>query len=106
MSDARKPKLKEADDDVRIPNMKLDVQGEAAETPDTALSPEQRYLERKAEVTKQDNDDFSDYLREKSARDQQQMLQPADPPQRPPLKPSRRPPDSRWREMTSPTSRS
>src|SRR5260370_23366648 len=90
MSDGRKPKLKDAAEDVRLPNMKLDVQSEANGTPHGPLSPEQSYLKRKAEVTQQDNEDFSQYLQQKSARDQQQEVQSADPPQKAPAKVNRR----------------
>jgi len=90
MSDGRKPKHKDAAEDVRLPNMKLDVRNETEGTPLGPLSPEQIYLRRKAEVTRQDNEEFSQYLQEKSARDQQQRLRPADPPQTVPTKVNRR----------------
>src|SRR5262249_51949104 len=57
--------------------------------PETPLTAEQIYLKRKAEVAQQDNEDFSDYLREKTARDQQQAPQPA-PAQTAPRKLNRR----------------
>src|SRR5439155_8942711 len=69
MSDGRKPKLKEQDAD--LPRMKVELKEEPP------LTAEQTYLKRKAEVAQQDNEDFSDYLREKAARDQQQTPQPA-----------------------------
>src|SRR5262249_11149608 len=57
------------------------------------LTPEQLYLKRQAEVTQQDNQDFSDYLQKKAARDQEQPA-PAAPaasaPQRPARKLNRR----------------
>ena len=70
MSDGRKTKFKEPMQRVDLPKMKLEVESEAK--PETPLTAEQTYLKRKAEVAQQDNEDFSDYLREKAARDQQQ----------------------------------
>src|SRR5215510_4182454 len=75
MSDGRKTKFKEPMRDVELPKMKLEVESKAE--PETPLTAEQIYLKRKAEVAQQDNEDFSDYLREKTARDQQQAPQPA-----------------------------
>ena len=46
-------------------------------------SPERLYLKRKAEVTQQDNAEFSQYLQEKSARDERLKVQLAEPPPRP-----------------------
>ena len=43
-------------------------------------SPERLYLKRKAEVTQQDNAEFSQYLQEKSARDERLKVQWAEPP--------------------------
>jgi hypothetical protein len=68
MSDGRKTKFKEPMPDVELPKMKLEVESEAK--PETPLTAEQIYLKRQAEVAQQDNQDFSDYLREKAARDQ------------------------------------
>src|SRR6266540_584208 len=82
MSDGRRTKLREA---VHLPNMKLDVP-EAKSMPDSPLSPEQNFLKRKAEVTQQDHEEFSEYLQEKSSRAQQQTTPPAD---APPVAPSR-----------------
>src|SRR5262249_11430493 len=75
MSDGRKPKFKEPMQNVDLPKMKLEVESEAK--PETPLTAEQIYLKRKAEVTQQDNADFSNYLREKASRDEQEKLQPA-----------------------------
>jgi thiocyanate desulfurase len=69
MSDGRKPKLKEQNAD--LPRMKVELKEEPP------LTAEQLYLKRKAEVTQQDNEDFSEYLRKKAARDEQQPTQPA-----------------------------
>jgi len=69
MSDGRKPKLKEQDAD--LPRMKVELKEEPP------LTAAQHYLKRKAEVTQQDNEDFSEYLRKKAARDEQQPTQPA-----------------------------
>src|ERR1700740_1165220 len=82
MSDARKPKWKEPTEDGLHPKLE--------DAPDQLLTPEQLYLKRKAEVTRQDNEAFSEYLQQKSARDQQQKLQFADPPPRKPFKLNRR----------------
>ena len=68
MSDGRKPKLKEQDAD--LPRMKVELKEEPP------LTAEQIYLKRKAEVTQQDNERFSEYLREKAARDEAKTAQP------------------------------
>ena len=73
MSDARKPKLREAEEDAAFP--KLDIASPPQDAPDEPLNPEQIYLRRKAEVTRQDNEEFSEYLQQKHARDQQQQQQ-------------------------------
>src|SRR6266481_1294881 len=75
MSDGRKTKFKEPMQDIDLPKMKLEVESEAK--PETPLTAEQIYLKRQAEVAQQDNEDFSEYLREKASRDQQQAPQPA-----------------------------
>src|SRR5262249_11636099 len=85
MSDGRKPKLKEQNTD--LPRMKVELREEAA------LTAEQLYLKRKAEVTQQDNADFSDYLRKKAARDEQQATSRAAATQ--PV-PTPRPPSSKF----------
>src|ERR1700730_7252139 len=72
MSDGRKTKFKETMQDIELPRLKRE--GESEAKPETPLT--QIYLKRKAEVAQQDNEDFSDYLREKAARDQQQAPQP------------------------------
>ena len=88
MSDARKPKIKEAAEDAPVPKLEVESQpGGAAPKP---LSPEQSYLQRKAEVTQQDHEIFSEYLQEKIAREQQQKVQVAEPPPRAPTKLNRR----------------
>src|SRR6516165_5753558 len=79
MSDGREPKFKEPMQDVELAKMKLEVESEAK--PETPLTAEQIYLKRQAEVAQQDNEDFSDYLRQKASRDQQQAPQGAPEPQ-------------------------
>ena len=79
MSDGRKPKFKEPMQDVELAKMKLEVESEAK--PETPLTAEEIYLKRKTEVAQQDNEDFSDYLRQRAARDQQQAPQAAAVPQ-------------------------
>src|SRR5260370_16775663 len=79
MSDGRKTKFKEPMQDIDLPKMKLEVESEAK--PETPLTAEQISLKRQAEVAQQDNEDFSDYLREKASRDQQQAPQPEPTPQ-------------------------
>src|SRR5437667_12452820 len=75
MSDVRKTKFKEPMEDIDLPKMKLEVESEAK--PETPLTAEQIYLKRQAEVAQQDNEDFSEYLREKSLpRSTQQAPQP------------------------------
>ena len=67
MSDGRKTKLQEA---VHLPKLKI------AEA-DKPLTPVQAFLKRTAEVTQKDHEEFSEYLEEKRARDQQQDAPPA-----------------------------
>ena len=88
MSDARKPKMREAAEDAPLP--KLDVESQPKRAPDMPLSPEQSYLQRKAEVAQQDHEVFSEYLQEKIAREQQQKVQLAEPPPKAPTKVNRR----------------
>jgi phosphate starvation-inducible protein PhoH len=88
MSDARKPKFKQAAEEPVPP--KVDLRSEPQSAPDKPLGPEQVYLKRKAEVTQQDNEAFAEYLQEKRARDERQQVQVLDPPQRKPLKVNRR----------------
>jgi len=88
MSDARKPKMREAAEDAPLP--KLDVESQPKRAPDRPLSPEQSYLQRKAEVAQQDHEVFSEYLQEKIAREQQQKVQLAEPPPKAPTKVNRR----------------
>jgi hypothetical protein len=64
MSDARKPKMKEAPEHAPVP--KLEVESQPGGAPPKPLSPEQSYLQRKAEVTRQDHEIFSEYLQERS----------------------------------------
>ena len=87
MSDARKPKMKEAAEDAPLPKPGLEDRPRPADRP---LSPEQSYLQRKAEVTQQDHEVFSEYLQEKIAREQQQKVQLAEPPPKAPTKVNRR----------------
>jgi hypothetical protein len=88
MSDARKPRMKEAAEDAPLP--KLDVENQPKRAPDRPLSPEQSYLQRKAQVAQQDHEVFSEYLQEKIAREQQQKVQFAEPPPKAPTKVNRR----------------
>ena len=67
MSDGRKTKLQEA---VHLPKLKI------AEA-DKPLTPVQAFLQRTAEVTQKDHEEFSEYLEEKRARDQRQEAPPA-----------------------------
>src|SRR5580692_6252079 len=53
------------------PNLKIDLQSEPHSLPDKLLSAEELYRRRKAEVTQQDYDEFLEYLKEKSERDEQ-----------------------------------
>ena len=72
MSDARKPKLKEAVEDPAPP--RVDLRSEPQSAPDKPLGPEQLYLKRKAEVTQQDNEAFAEYLQEKRACGRKSVL--------------------------------
>src|SRR5512145_2244572 len=88
MSEARKPKLQDAAEEANLP--KLDSQSGPQSAPDKPLTPEQLYLKRQAEVARQDNEAFSEYLQKKTERDQRQEAQVAEPPQRKPVKVNRR----------------
>src|SRR3954466_2807315 len=88
MSDACKPRMKEAAEDAPLP--KLEVENQPKRAPDRPLSPEQSYLQRKAEVARQDHEIFSEYLQEKIAREQQQKVQFVEPPPKAPTKVNRR----------------
>src|SRR5437016_6179160 len=63
-----------------LPDLKRDVRGDASNMPEASRSPVQNYLQRKQEVTQRDHEQFSAYVQEKSARDQQQTAQPTDAP--------------------------
>ena len=76
MSDGRRTKLRES---VHLPNLKLEVPA-AESTPDKPDNAVQNFLQRRAEVTQQDHAEFSGYLEEKRARDQQQAAPVADAP--------------------------
>jgi hypothetical protein len=86
MSDGRRTKLKEA---VHLPKLKLDV-ADANSTPDKTLNPVENFLQRRDEVTQQDHAEFSDYLQEKHARDQEQAATAADAPGAAPSRLNRR----------------
>src|ERR1043166_8312723 len=90
MSEGRKPKLKDAEEDVRLPEMKLEVRSETADMPAEPLSPEQLYLRRKSEVTRQDHEAFPNYRRKRGGRARQRARHPADPPRAAPTKLNRR----------------
>jgi hypothetical protein len=77
MSDGRKPKFKEPIQDLDLPQVKVELESEAK----APLTVEQIYLKRQAEVAQQDNEAFSDYLRKKAARDEQETAQAAAAPQ-------------------------
>src|SRR5271166_6635356 len=85
MSDGRNPKPSE-----NFEETGPDFSDPAESKPEDLQSPEQIFTKRKAEVLKRDNEAFSQYLGEKQARDQQQLPQLADPPQRKPLNFNRR----------------
>ncbi|MGZ8323226.1 MAG: hypothetical protein ACXWVC_09090, partial [Rhodoplanes sp.] len=86
MFDGRKPKLR---DDVEGTDPAVPGGGPTS-APDGPLSPEQLYVKRKAEVLRQDNESFAQYVKEKQARDERQSVQLADPPERKPLNLNRR----------------
>src|SRR5262245_41449321 len=88
MAEGRKTKLK--DQMEGRPEMKVELASEAPSAPEPQPTPEQLYLKRKAEVLQQDNDDFSRYLRERKARDEQEAAQPADAAQKTSAKLNRR----------------
>ncbi|MFL6824504.1 MAG: YncE family protein [Xanthobacteraceae bacterium] len=76
MSDGRKPKFKEPVQDLDLPQVKVELESEAK----APLTAEQIYLKRQAEVARQDNEAFSDYVRKKAARDEQEAAQAPAPP--------------------------
>jgi len=69
MADERPTKLREAS---HLPNLPQAARKNGGDVPDNSLGPVQNFLKRKEEVTQRDHDDFSAYVQEKSARDQQQ----------------------------------
>ena len=70
MSDERRTKLREPDDPCASEVSRSTIQARATRNgSDAPLRPEQSFLKRKAEVTQQDHEQFSEYLQEKSARD-------------------------------------
>ena len=87
MSQAQRPKCEAMEGEF---HSKLNMRSEPEGAPHQSLTAEQLYLKRKAEVARQDNEAFSEYLEQKSARDQQQKLQLAEPPQRKPFNLNRR----------------
>jgi hypothetical protein len=87
MSDGRRTKLKESS---HLPNLKVDVRSGPNSVADRPLTPEQDFLRRKAEVAERDHNEFSDYLQEKRAREQQQAAPPVEAPQAAPSRINRR----------------
>jgi thiocyanate desulfurase len=75
MADERRTKLRER---THLPDLKLDAGSNASNTPSDAPDPVQSFLKRKGEVTQQDHQEFSAYVQEKSARDQQQRVPATD----------------------------
>src|SRR6202048_5560511 len=69
MADERPTKVLEAS---HLPNLPQGARKNGGDVPDNSLGPVQKFLKRKEEVTQRDHDDFSAYVQEKSARDQQQ----------------------------------
>ena len=69
MADERPTKLREAS---HLPNLSQDARKNGGDMTDNSRGPVQNFLKRKEEVTQRDHDDFSAYVQEKSARDQQQ----------------------------------
>src|SRR5439155_2825311 len=67
MSEPRKTRLKEAVPPEN-PTLETDLQSARASPPDNPRSPEQRYLQRKAEVMRRDHEEFFQYHREKAQR--------------------------------------
>ena len=65
MADERRTKFRQK---THLPNLKLHEHDMSKRS----LSPVQNFLQRKEEVTKQDHEEFSAYVQEKAARDQQQ----------------------------------
>src|SRR5262245_28795607 len=75
MADERRTKFK---DKTHLPDLKLDAKDEASDPAKGSLTPVQNFLKRREEVTQKDQREFSEYVREKSARDRQQSAVPAD----------------------------
>ena len=73
MSEKRQPTARKvAEKEVLQPKIEIDIRSDENSLPDTSRSVEENYRKRKAEVTQQDYDEFLEYLKEKSARDEQQ----------------------------------
>src|SRR5439155_18944888 len=83
----RRTKLRDRN---HLPDVKLDVRGNASSMPGGPLTPVQNFLKRKDEVTQRDHAEFSAYAREKSAHHQQQTAPPAEAPHAAPSRVNRR----------------
>ena len=76
MSEKRQPTARKVAEKGGLqPKLEIDIRSDENSLPDTSRSVEENYRKRKAEVTQQDYDEFLEYLKEKSARDEQQNAQ-------------------------------
>ena len=72
-------------------SVKIDLRTEATDLPDKPRSAEKNYLKRKAEVTRQDYEEFLQYQREKAQQDEaRQAPRPVEAPERASLNVDRR----------------
>lgn len=71
MSEKRQTRVAEAADQSARPDLKVDLRNEAGDLPVAAESSAEKYLRRRAEVAQQDYEEFSQYQRDKAARDEQ-----------------------------------
>lgn len=74
MSEPRKtikPILNEKEEKEDLPKLQIDLRNDSKSLIANPLSPEERYLRRKLEVTERDHDEFLAYLEAKRAREEE-----------------------------------
>ena len=77
MSERRRTKLGDAEDQANQPRPRVELESDAADLPTTKETAEEIFLRRKAEIGEQDHAEFAEYLREKTERDRQTASPPA-----------------------------
>src|SRR5215475_11784952 len=75
----RQPILKEAEEN--LPKLQIDIQNDPKNLSVNPLSPEERYLKRKIEVTERDHEEFLAYLEAKRASEEEKRAQQTNPEQ-------------------------